>query len=54
MMCSHRNRQLAAVVVVVLVLVSVVPGGVAFRADYSINSITQDEGTRLTGSTTDD
>jgi hypothetical protein len=51
MMGSHRNRQLAAVVVIVLVLVSVVSGA-AFRADYSINSITQDEGTRLTGSTT--
>jgi hypothetical protein len=50
MMGSHRNRQLAAVVVV-LALVSVVSGA-AFRADYSIDSITQDEGTRLTGSTT--
>jgi hypothetical protein len=35
----------------VLVLVSVVSGA-AFRADYSINSITQDEGTRLKGATT--
>jgi hypothetical protein len=53
MMCSHRNRQLAAVVVVVLVLV-VSGGGAAFRADYSINSITQDEGTWLKGTTADE
>jgi hypothetical protein len=52
MMGSHRNRQLAAVVVVVLVLMVSVVSGAAFRADYSINSITQDEGTRLIGSTT--
>jgi hypothetical protein len=53
MMGSHRNQQLTAVVVVVLVLVSVVPGA-AFRADYSINSITQGEGTRLTGTAAND
>jgi hypothetical protein len=51
MMGSHHNRQLAAAGVVVVVLVLVVSGGAAaFRADYSISSITQDEGTRLTGS----
>jgi hypothetical protein len=53
MMGSHRNRQLAAVVVVVLVLVSAMSGA-AFRADYSINSITQDEGTRFIGTATND
>jgi hypothetical protein len=33
------------------VLVSVVGGSAAFRADYLIDNITQDEGTRLKGST---
>jgi hypothetical protein len=53
--CKRRRRWAGAdVVVVVLMLVLVVgtPAAVAapFRADYPIDSIAQDEGTRFTGS----
>jgi hypothetical protein len=42
-------RDGCVAIVLVLLLVSVVSGA-SFRADYPISSITQDEGTRLTGS----
>jgi hypothetical protein len=40
------------VVTFVLLLVTAAASAVPFRADYPTDSITQDEGTRLTGSTT--
>jgi hypothetical protein len=50
MTCRATLLTDVVVVVVALVLVVSVVSGAAFKRDYAISSITQSEGTRLTGS----